>query len=75
MTKVVEAIYSGGLLRPTETLDLADQQRVRLIVETLDTPRPEERAAGLERLRERIERGNFCYSGPLPTRDELHDRV
>lgn len=32
------------------------------------------RGAALSRLRAGIDSMNFCSSGPLPSRDELHDR-
>ena len=37
-TQITEAIYDGGVLRPAERLNLRDHQRVRLIVQSLDTP-------------------------------------
>ena len=39
MTQKVEAIYTGGVLKPTRELSLRDKQRVRLTVETIDEPR------------------------------------
>jgi predicted DNA-binding antitoxin AbrB/MazE fold protein len=44
MTQKVEAIYSGGVLKPTHELGLRDEQRVRLTVETIDGP--EKRSRG-----------------------------
>jgi predicted DNA-binding antitoxin AbrB/MazE fold protein len=38
VTQKVEAIYTGGVLKPTRDLRLQDQQRVRLTVETIDEP-------------------------------------
>jgi predicted DNA-binding antitoxin AbrB/MazE fold protein len=38
MTQKVEAIYSGGVLKPTHELRLRDERRVRLTVETIDEP-------------------------------------
>ena len=74
MTKVVEAIYSNGVLTPVETLELAEQQRVRITVESLERPSPSEREAAMKRFRERTENSDFRLNGPLPTRDELHER-
>lgn len=34
MTKVVEAIYTNGLLEPVEPLDLAEKERVKVVVHT-----------------------------------------
>ena len=38
MTQKVDAIYTGGVLKPTRELSLKDKQRVRLTVETIDEP-------------------------------------
>ncbi len=35
MTKVIEAIYADGILRPTEALELPEQQRVELTMRIL----------------------------------------
>jgi predicted DNA-binding antitoxin AbrB/MazE fold protein len=75
MTKVIEAIYADGLLHPLNALDLPDQQRVRLIVQTVDGASSPDRTAAMERLRAGVASMNFHLLGPLPTRDELHDRV
>lgn len=74
MAKVTEAIFSQGVLKPVEELDLREQQRVRLISETVDVKHDPDRAAALSRLRAGIESMAFSSSGPLPSRDELHDR-
>ncbi len=74
MTRVVEAVFTNGALRPLEVLDLREQERVRLIVQTLDTPSNGDRAEAMARLRAGIAQMDFHLSGPLPTRDELHDR-
>jgi predicted DNA-binding antitoxin AbrB/MazE fold protein len=36
MTQFTEAVYTNGVLRPTDELVLREAQRVRLIVEALD---------------------------------------
>ncbi|MCK4660391.1 MAG: antitoxin family protein [Phycisphaerae bacterium] len=74
MTKVIEAIYSNGVLKPVEALELPEQQRVRLIVQVIAADRRRAREEAFKRLRERIARSKFSYGGPLPTRDELHER-
>jgi predicted DNA-binding antitoxin AbrB/MazE fold protein len=73
MTRITEAVYSHGVLKPAEDLGLREEQRVRLIVEPLDE-RPEDRSAALARLRAGIAKMQFFSQGPLPTREELHDR-
>ena len=73
MTQITEAIYTHGVLKPTAELDLREEQRVRVIVETLDE-QGEDRAAALARLKAGIASMQFFSNGQLPTRAELHDR-
>jgi predicted DNA-binding antitoxin AbrB/MazE fold protein len=74
MTKVVEAVYSNGVLEPLETLALRENERVRLIVQTIDGQSSKNREAAMKRLRAGIEAMDFRSTGPLPRRDELYDR-
>ena len=74
MTKVIEAIYSEGVLKPVEALELPEKQRVRLVVQLIADDRGRAREEAFRRLRERIARSKFSYGGRLPTRDELHER-
>ena len=64
MTQKVEAIYSGGVFMPTRHLDLRDEQRVRLTVETIDEPE-RDRAAAVARLKAGIASMNFL-AGTAP---------
>ena len=74
MVQVTEAVFSDGVLKPVDELQLREQQRVRLIIEPVDVGFDSDRAAALGRLRAGIASMRFSSSGPLPTRDELHDR-
>ena len=73
MTQTTEAIYTNGVLKPTRDLDLREQQRVRVIVETIEDG-TDDRAAAVARLKAGIDSMQFFSNGHLPTRDELHDR-
>jgi predicted DNA-binding antitoxin AbrB/MazE fold protein len=73
MTQKVEAIYTGGVLKPTRELPFRDKQRVRLTVETIDEPE-RDREAAIARLKAGIASMRFFSGGPLPSREELHDR-
>jgi len=73
MTRITEAIYTHGVLKPTSELDLREEQRVRLIVEPLDEPAVD-RGGALARLKAGIASMQFFSNGRLPTRAELHDR-
>ena len=74
MTKTVEAIYTNGHLEPVEPLDLRENERVTVTVQTQQRLDPEERKAALRHFRESVEAGSFYLTGKLPTRDELHER-
>ena len=74
MTHITEAIYLNGVLKPVAPLELRDEQRVRLIVEPINGSDSGGREAALANLRAGIDQGNLRLSGPLPSRDELHDR-
>jgi predicted DNA-binding antitoxin AbrB/MazE fold protein len=73
MTQKVEAIYSDGVLKPAQDLGLADKQRVRLTVETIDEPE-RDRDEAIARLKAGVASMSFFSEGPLPSREELHDR-
>jgi len=73
MTQKVEAVYTDGILKPTGELSLKDKQRVRLTVETIDE-RAGDRDAAIARLTSGIAGMRFFSEGPLPSREELHDR-
>jgi len=83
MTKVVEAIYSHGVLQPLEALELPEKQRVELTVRPIDgaTPAPphmaptqQEREVALGELFAEIDRMDLHLRVRMPTRDELHER-
>ena len=74
MVQVTEAVFSQGVLKPVGELQLREQQRVRLIIEPVDAGQDFDRTAALNRLRAGIASMSFTSSGPLPARDELHDR-
>lgn len=75
MTQVTEAVYENGVLRPDRDLCLREAQRVRVIVEPLDEMGQSDRSAALKRLLEGISSMDFRLRSPLPSRDELHDRI
>ena len=74
MTQVTEAVYSDGVLRPEGRLSLRDKERVRLIIQSLESPQVNDRVRAIENLRAGVGRSTFRSSGPYPTRDELHER-
>ena len=73
-SQVTDAIYSGGVLKPLGEVSLNESERVRLIIERTE-PSEQSRQLALERLRAGIAQMRFFLTGPLPARDELHDRI
>ena len=72
MTQITEATFSGGGLKPDAKLNLQERQRVRLIVQSLDTAAEADRAKAIADLKAGIAGMNFRSNGDYPTRDELH---
>ncbi len=74
MTQVTEAVYAHGVLTPTTELKLREDQRVRVIVESIEQA-PADRESALARFRAGVASMRFFSNGPLPTREALHDRA
>jgi predicted DNA-binding antitoxin AbrB/MazE fold protein len=74
MAQIVEAIFTGGVLKPLEDLALVEAQHVRLIVQPL-AEAPADRQRLIKKLQDGIDAMQFFSSGSLPRRDELHDRI
>ena len=75
MVHTTKAIYADGVLKPEEKLDLPDQQRVQVIIQPIDEQEEVDRKAALDRFFDHVSRSEFSCTGPMPTRDELHDRI
>lgn len=75
MTKTIDAVYSRGILRPLAPLHLAEEQRVRITIETDETEQATRRREAWARFCARVDEMDIRLDGPLPTDDELHDRV
>lgn len=75
MTVTTEAIYADGVLTPVQRLNIPEQQRVRITVQSIDDRSPVARKRAVARLRHGIDQMSFNLTGPLPSRDELHDRI
>lgn len=52
MHRVIEAIYEQGMLKPVETLDLPEHQRVRLTIHELAAESPDETLAAWQQVYE-----------------------
>ena len=75
MIRTTEAIFEDGVLKPVESLNLRDRQRVRITVEEVgEGPTEAGRAAALKQFFDSADRMGFRSNGRYPTRDELHER-
>ncbi len=74
MTHITDAVYSDGVFKPKKPIGLKDQERVRLIVLTLDAPSEADRAGALKEFREGVAAMSFRSNGTYPRREELHER-
>ena len=74
MTQITEAVYTQGVLKPTIDLNLREEQRVRLTVEPIEDSLGD-RDAAVARLKAGIVSMQFFSKGPLPTREDIHDRA
>ena len=72
MSTQVTATVIGGLLKPDQTLALADQTRVQLTIEPIGEKR--EPAAAWAALQARLRQRPVHAAGKHFTRDELHER-
>lgn len=74
MVRHTEAIYKNGVLKPTEKLDLREDERVRITIESLSSSQNGDRAEAIEAFRQGQGKMRFTSTGPYPTRDQLHER-
>ena len=73
MTQITEAIFSHGVLKPAVDLNLREEQRVRVIIEPIEDS-VGDRDAAVARLKAGIRSMQFFSKGPLPKREDIHDR-
>jgi predicted DNA-binding antitoxin AbrB/MazE fold protein len=73
MRWTIEAIYTGGVLRPAADLELREGQRVRVTIDVAEErDRPREEAVA--RLKAGIASMGFAAEERPPNREELHDQ-
>jgi len=73
MTKTFEAIVANGVLKPTEPVELPENQRLRVTVEDVVAPSSADQRAARQRLVEFLRRSPLHIEGRLPTREQLYD--
>lgn len=73
MTTHVSATLIDGVFKPDEIVALADQTRVRLMIEPI-AERPAMATAAWQALKARLRERPIHAAGLRYTRDELHER-
>lgn len=73
MHQKIDAIFQNGALRPISPLDLKEDLRVRLVIDSEDYGIQMTRDEALQRLFYDISKVGLDAGGCLPTREELHD--
>ena len=74
MTSQITATFVNGMLKPDQTLPLADQTRVKLTIEPIEEWSHEAALAAWEALKAHIREHPLHFGGQRYTRDELHER-
>lgn len=74
MSTQVTATFVNGMLKPDQTLPLADQSRVRLTIEAIEEWSPEAALAAWEAIKARLRERPLHFGGQRYSRDELHER-
>jgi len=74
MSTQVTATVVGGMLKPDETLPLAEQTRVKLTIDAIEDWSREKALAAWEDLNARLRERPIHGGGVRYTRDELHER-
>jgi hypothetical protein len=74
MTTRITATVVNGMLRPDESLALADQTRVSLSIERIEEWSREKAQAAWEAIKARLKANPIHSGGMRYTRDELHER-
>ncbi len=74
MSTQVTATVVGGMLKPDQTLPLAEQSRVRLTIEPIEERSPTAALASWEAIKTRLRQRPLHFGGQRFTRDELHER-
>jgi hypothetical protein len=74
MSTQVTATFVNGMLKPDQTLPLADQTRVKLTIEPIQEWSPEAALAAWEAIKSQLRERPLHFGGQRYTRDELHER-
>ncbi len=74
MTTQVTATVVGSMLKPDQTLSLAEQTRVKLTIEPIEEWSREKAQAAWEALQARLRERPIRGGGVRYTREELHER-
>ncbi len=73
MERTITAIFEDGVFKPSVPLDLPPHTSVRLTLEYPDIATSND-DRDWEEFEKHLDEISFDSGGPIPTRDELHDR-
>jgi hypothetical protein len=74
MTTQMNATVIDGMLKPDQTLPLAEHSRVRLTIEPIQDWSPESAQAAWQAIMARLKERPIHGGGLRLTRDQLHER-
>lgn len=74
MSQVIEAVFEDGVFKPDRQPELAENTRVRLVVEPVTDPEESRRQQAWSALERLWQTSAFDSQGDRLTRDQLHER-
>jgi hypothetical protein len=74
MATQLTATVVVGLLKPDQSLQLADQTRVQLTIEPIEEWSPQRASAAWETIKAKLRERPLHFGGQRYIRDELHER-
>jgi predicted DNA-binding antitoxin AbrB/MazE fold protein len=74
MNQIVEAVFEGGVFKPDQKPELAENTRVRLVVEPVEATEESRRRQSWVELERLWKQSAFNSHGDRLSRDQLHER-
>lgn len=74
MVQFIRAVYENGVLKPEEKINLAEHQRVGVLIQEISPLDVGARARAIDAFKRGVTRMAFRSGGPAPRREDLHER-
>ena len=74
MSQIIEAVFEDGVFKPDQQPELAENTRVRLVIEPVADSDESRRQQAWNALKRLWQTSAFNSHGDRLTRDELHER-